>query len=164
MGWLDSNLTNFTLDNHALLDMTHNEYSRNNPFQEIYITKDMSGTNATINMDIDASTNKNNSDRLYVKGTHTGEHYITLNNVNADGKVDGAEGTVLVSVGTEQGNFKANDSEGTLYWNRYTLDSKESTTNGYKIDWYLKEVEIIPAYPLNPANPRPTTSVDGAWP
>lgn len=159
-GWMDSNLTNFTLDNHARLDMTYNEYSSNKLFQDIYINNNMSGTNATINMDIDAGTNTNNSDRLYIAGTHTGNHYITLNNVNADGNTDGAAGTVLVSVKDEQGNFFANDKESSLYWYKYTLDHQDSTTDGYNTDWYLKRVEIIPAYPLNPANPRPTTSVD----
>ncbi len=159
-GWMDSNLTNFTLDNHARLDMTYNEYSSNKLFQDIYINNNMSGTNATINMDIDAGTNTNNSDRLYIAGTHTGNHYITLNNVNADGNTAGAAGTVLVSVKDEQGKFLANDKESSLYWYKYTLDHQDSTTDGYKTDWYLKRVEIIPAYPLNPANPRPTTSVD----
>ena len=151
-GWMDSNLTNFTLDNHARLDMTYNEYSSNKLFQDIYINNNMSGTNATINMDIDASTNTNTSDRLYIAGTHTGNHYITLNNVNADGNTDGAEGTVLVSVNKEQGNFFANDKEGSLYWNKYTLDKQDSTTDGYNTDWYLKKVEFIPD--------KPTTSVD----
>ena len=159
-GSMDSNLTNLTLDNKALLDMTHNEYSGGKLFQNIYITNNMSGTDATINMDIDASTNKDNSDRLYIAGTHTGNHYITLNNVNADGNTDGAAGTVLVSVKDEQGKFLANDKESSLYWYKYTLDHRDSTTDGYNTDWYLKGVEIIPAYPLNPANPRPTTSVD----
>ena len=152
LGWQDSNLTNFTLDNHALLDMTHNEYSKGKLFQNIYITNNMSGTDATVNMDIDAGTNENNSDRLYIAGTHTGNHYITLNNVNADGNTDGAEGTVLVSVNKEQGNFFANDKEGSLYWNKYTLDKQDSTTDGYNTDWYLKKVEFIPD--------KPTTSVD----
>lgn len=151
-GWMDSNLTNLTLDNKALLDMTHNEYSSGEFFQNIYITNNMSGTNATINMDIDASTNTNNSDRLYIAGTHTGNHYITLNNVNADGNTDGAAGTVLVSVKDEQGNFFANDKEGSLYWNKYTLDKQDSATDGYTKDWYLKKVEFIPS--------KPTTSVD----
>ena len=151
-GWMDSNLTNFTLDNHARLDMTYNEYSSNKLFQDIYINNNMSGTNATINMDIDASTNTNNSDRLYIAGTHTGNHYITLNNVNADGNTDGAAGTVLVSVNEEKGNFFANDKEGSLYWNKYTLDKQDSTTDGYNTDWYLKKVEFIPD--------KPTTSVD----
>lgn len=120
----------------------------------------LKGDKSTFNMDIDASTNTDNSDRLYIAGTHTGNHYITLNNVNTDGNTDGAADTVLVSVKDEKGKFLANDKEGSLYWYKYTLDHKDSTTDGYNTDWYLKEVEIIPAYPLNPANPRPTTSVD----
>ena len=152
LGWQDSMLTNLTLDNKALLDMTHNEYSKGKLFQNIYITNNMSGTDATINMDIDASTNKDNSDRLFIAGTHTGNHYITLNNVNADGNTDGAAGTVLVSVKDEQGNFFANDKEGSLYWNKYTLDMQDSATDGYTKDWYLKKVEFIPS--------KPTTSID----
>lgn len=120
----------------------------------------LKGDKSTFNMDIDAGTNTNNSDRLYIAGTHTGNHYITLNNVNADCNTDGAAGTVLVSVKDEQGKFLANDKESSLYWYKYTLDHQDSTTDGYNTDWYLKRVEIIPAYPLNPANPRPTTSVD----
>ena len=112
----------------------------------------LKGDKSTFNMDIDASTNTNNSDRLYIAGTHTGNHYITLNNVNADGNTDGAAGTVLVSVKDEQGKFFANDKEGSLYWNKYTLDKQDSTTDGYTKDWYLKKVEFIPS--------KPTTSVD----
>lgn len=120
----------------------------------------LKGDKSTFNIDIDAGTNTNNSDRLYIAGTHTGNHYITLNNVNAGDNTDGAAGTVLVSVKDEQGKFLANDKESSLYWYKYTLDHQDSTTDGYNTDWYLKRVEIIPAYPLNPANPRPTTSVD----
>lgn len=112
----------------------------------------LKGDKSTFNMDIDAGTNTNNSDRLYIAGTHTGNHYITLNNVNADGNTDGASGTVLVSVKDEQGNFFANDKEGSLYWNKYTLDKQDSATPGYTKDWYLKKVEFIPS--------KPTTSVD----
>lgn len=112
----------------------------------------LKGDKSTFNMDIDASTNTNNSDRLYIAGTHTGNHYITLNNVNADGNTDGAAGTVLVSVKDEQGNFFANEKEGSLYWNKYTLDMQDSATDGYTKDWYLKKVEFIPS--------KPTTSVD----
>lgn len=112
----------------------------------------LKGDKSTFNMDIDASTNTNNSDRLYIAGTHTGSHYIKLNNVNADGNTDGAAGTVLVSVKDEQGNFFANDKEGSLYWNKYTLDKQDSATPGYTKDWYLKKVEFIPS--------KPTTSVD----
>ena len=141
-----------------------------NVFNSLYIGN-LSGNKTNFNMDIDAGTNANNSDRLYIAGTHTGEHYITLNNVNADDKIDGANGTVLVSVNNEQGKFFANDHEGSLYWKRYILDNKKSETTGYNTDWYLKEVQVIPATPvtpatplpsptpLEPAKPRPTTSV-----
>lgn len=112
----------------------------------------LKGDKSTFNMDIDAGTNTDNSDRLYIAGTHTGNHYITLNNVNADGNTDGAAGTVLVSVKDEQGKFLANDKEGSLYWDKYTLDKQDSATPGYTKDWYLKKVEFIPS--------KPTTSVD----
>lgn len=125
----------------------------------------LKGDKSTFNMDIDAGTNTNNSDRLYIAGTHTGNHYITLNNVNSEGKIDGAAGTVLVSVNNEQGKFFANDHEGSLYWYKYSLDSKPNEQAGsiYNTDWYLKEVEVIPALPLGPASStkiKPTTSVD----
>lgn len=125
----------------------------------------LKGDKSTFNMDIDAGTNTNNSDRLYIAGTHTGNHYITLNNVNSEGKIDGAAGTVLVSVNNEQGKFFANDHEGSLYWYKYSLDSKPNEQAGsiYNTDWYLKEVEVIHALPLGPAfstKPKPTTSVD----
>lgn len=145
----DSRLTTLTLKDNGLVDLTDKTYSDGN-FQNIYIEEEFNGGNGTINMDIDASTNTNNSDRIYVNGIHNGTHYITLNPLD-ENKLDGAAGTVLVSVYDEQGNFKANDSEGTLYWNRYELGSKESETEGYNTDWYLKNAERID---------EPTTSVD----
>lgn len=145
----DSRLTTLTLKDGGLVDLTDKTYSDGN-FQNIYIEKEFNGGNGTINMDIDASTNTNNSDRIYVNGIHKGTHYITLNPLD-ENKLDGAAGTVLVSVNDELGEFKANDSEGTLYWNRYELGSKESETEGYTTDWYLKNAERID---------EPTTSVD----
>ena len=63
-----------------------------------------------------------------------------MNNIGAS--TDGAKGTVLVSVADEQGDFKASDSEGTLYWNTYKLSKKtDGVTNGYTVDWVLDEVE-----------------------
>ncbi|WP_440445150.1 autotransporter outer membrane beta-barrel domain-containing protein [Phascolarctobacterium sp.] len=131
-------------------------------FRDLFIGT-LKGSNTNFNLDIDASKNTANSDRIYIAGTHTGNHYITLNNVNSEGKIDGAAGTVLVSVNSEQGKFFANDHEGSLYWYKYSLDSKDSGEAGYNTDWYLKEVEVIPALPLGPAfstNPKPTTSVE----
>lgn len=144
-----SHVTVLSLAGGGLVDLTDKTYSDGN-FQNIYIEEEFNGGNGTINMDIDASTNTNNSDRIYVNGTHKGTHYIKLNPLD-ENKLDGAAGTVLVSVNDEQGNFKANDSEGTLYWNRYELGSKESETEGYNTDWYLKNAERID---------EPTTSVD----
>lgn len=142
----DSNSTIQVLDtSKAKVDM------QDSHFKGLFIGT-LKGDKSTFNMDIDAGTNTNNSDRLYIAGTHTGNHYITLNNVNADGNTDGAAGTVLVSVKDEQGNFFANDKEGSLYWNKYTLDKQDSATPGYTKDWYLKKVEFIPS--------KPTTSVD----
>ena len=143
----DSTLTDLELSNNALLDMGKDS----SKFSSLKVNK-LDGDNGKLNMDIDAGTNTNNSDRLYIAGTHSGNHYITLNNVNADGNTDGAAGTVLVSVKDEQGNFFANDKEGSLYWNKYTLDMQDSATDGYTKDWYLKKVEFIPS--------KPTTSVD----
>ena len=143
----DSTLTDLELSNNALLDMGKDS----SKFSSLKVNK-LDGDNGKLNMDIDAGTNTNNSDRLYIAGTHSGNHYITLNNVNADGNTDGAAGTVLVSVKDEQGNFFANDKEGSLYWNKYTLDMQDSATAGYTKDWYLKKVEFIPS--------KPTTSVD----
>ena len=143
-----SRLTTLNLSDNGLVDLTDKKYNAED-FQSVYVDDKFNGNGGIINMDINAETNTNNSDRVYVGGTHSGTHYITLNNIGSN--IDGAEGTVLVSVNNEQGNFKANNSEGTLYWNRYELGSKESTTDGYKTDWYLKEAEQID---------EPTTSVD----
>ena len=148
-----SHVTTLNLNNGGLVDLTDKVYSDGN-FQSIYIDKEFNGNNGIIHMDIDASTSENNSDRVYVDGIHKDTHYITLNNVGAN--TDGAEGTVLVSVKDEQGEFKAKDSEGALYWNKYTLDrfdtsAGDEVTAGYNTDWYLKEVEQLD---------EPTTSVD----
>ena len=120
-------------------------------YRVLRVYNDLIGNGGTFNMDIDASQNVANSDRIYISGTHEGTHYITLNNIGAS--TDGAKGTVLVSVADEQGDFKASDSEGTLYWNTYKLSKKtDDVTKGYTVDWVLDKVEKNPDLP--------TTSVD----
>ena len=149
-------MNTLNIANGAKLDMTADK--DDNKFSKLYL-KNLKGDSASqnlIKMDIDASKNADNSDRIYVKGLHNGIHYITLDNVAADGSHDGAEGTVLVSVKDEQGEFKAKDSEGTLFWNKYDLAKYEeangdAVTEGYSTDWYLKDIEK-----LN----KPTTSVE----
>ena len=135
-------VTDLTLSKNALLDMTYNNETAAS-FRTLN-AKNLSGNNGIINMNIDASTNVNNSDRIYVDGTHSGTQYITLNNIGDS--TDGAHGTVLVSVKDEQGEFKANDSEGALFWNTYEIGRKDVTngeevTDGYNTDWYLKDIK-----------------------
>lgn len=144
----NSTLTN--LKNDTIVDMS----ADGNTFSTITVNNILN-SGGTFNMDIDASANKFNSDRIYVNGTHEGTHYITLNPLDIN-NIDGAEGTVLVSVRDEKGDFKAKDSEGALYWNKYTLDrfdtsAGDEVTADYNTDWYLKEVEQLD---------EPTTSVD----
>lgn len=152
----DSKLTTLTM-NGGMVDMTDTAYTDTvrHPFQKIYVNKTFDGNGGGFRMDIDASTHTDNSDRVYV-GTHTGTHSIWLNNVNADNITDGAEGTVLVSVKDEQGKFIAEDSEGTLYWNKYTLDNKINYKSDYRTDWYLAAVDTV-----DPGE-KPTTSVETA--
>ncbi len=139
----DSSLT--LLKNSTAVDMTYD----GNAFSNLNVVNLTDSDNGVFKMDIDAATNIDNSDRIYIDGTHTGTHYITLNNIGVS--TVGAAGTVLVSVNDEQGSFKANDSEGALYWNRYNLDSRQSTSKAYGTEWYLKEVEQLD---------MPTTSVE----
>lgn len=141
-------MNTLNIANGAKLDMTADK--DDNKFSKLYL-KNLKGDGASqnlIKMDIDASKNADNSDHIYVKGLHNGIHYITLDNVAADGSHDGAEGTVLVSVKNEQGEFKAKDSEGTLFWNKYDLAKYEkangdTVTEGYNTDWYLKDIEKL---------------------
>ena len=142
-----SELTDFNSANNSLLDMTQDSGAYSN----VTVNGNMTGNGGIIKMDIDETKNANNSDRLYVNGTHSGTHYIDINpgGTNFDGK--SAVGTVLVSVGTETGEFKAKDSEGTLFWNSYDLTQQDSTTGGYTKDWVVSEWT---------QKDEPTTSVD----
>lgn len=121
-----------------------------------YVTT-LSGDEGIINMNIDASQ-KDVSQKLFID-THTGTHYVRLNNIGTG--TDGAAGTVLIKVKNEQGVFKANDAEGTLFWNKYDLASRNvapairSNTDDYQTEWYLKGVQQIPGSDVN----NPTTSV-----
>lgn len=149
-----SPVTDLEIADGAVVDMTYSNTDAGSEFREL-IAKSISGEGGFINMNIDASANTDNSDRVYIDGTHSGTHYITLNNVDKSGMYDAA-GTVLVSVNDEQGEFLAKPDEGTLYWNKYTLDRLDKTdgetvTDGYNTDWILAEVE---------QTDDPTTSVD----
>lgn len=137
----DSYITDLNLGENSAVNLNYSsDVIPKNNYRVLRVYNDLIGNGGTFNMDIDASKNVQNSDRIYISGTHEGTHYITLNNIGAS--TDGAKGTVLVSVADEQGDFKANDSEGTLYWNTYKLSKKtDDVTEGYTIDWVLDEVE-----------------------
>lgn len=115
-------------------------------FQKLKINN-LSGS-GTIRMDYDdsqSSTDGSTADKLFINN-HSGTHCLYLNEVNGAAKLTGkAEDTVLVSVVNESGDFKA-ASDDNLTWNIYALNSKDSTTEGYKTDWYLtKNTNPTPA-------------------
>ena len=144
----DSNLTHLHNDN-SIVDMTH----VSNTFSTLTVDN-LSGENGVIKMDIDASQNSLNSDKLYVTDTLTGTQYIDLYEVNGYTPVgEEGVGTVLATVNNHNGSFAAVDGEGTLYWKRYELDHQDTadTSGNYTKDWYLKQVTNID---------QPTTSTD----
>lgn len=144
----DSNLTHLHNDN-SIVDMTHDS----NTFSTLTVDN-LSGENGVIKMDIDASQNSLNSDKIYVTDTLTGTQYIDLYEVNGYTPVgEEGVGTVLATVNNHNGSFAAVDGEGTLYWKRYELDHQDTadTSGNYTKDWYLKQVTNID---------QPTTSTD----
>ena len=144
----DSNLTHLHNDN-SIVDMTND----GNTFSTLTV-EHLSGNNGVIKMDIDASQNTVNSDKLYITDSLTGTQYIDLYEVNSYTPV-GVEGvgTVLATVNNNNGTLVAKDGEGTLYWKRYELDHQDTAdlSGDYTRDWYLKQVLDIEG---------PTTSTD----
>lgn len=116
-------------------------------FQKLKINN-LSGS-GTIKMDYDdskTSTDGSTADKLFIN-THSGTHCLYLNEVNGATSLTGnAKDTVLASVVNESGDFKA-ASDDNLTWNIYALNSKESTTEGYKTDWYLTNNTTTPPTP-----------------
>lgn len=144
---------NVTADSEAkTVDMTGSSsinLAHDHGFQKLKINN-LSGS-GTIKMDYDdskTSTDGSTADKLFIND-HSGTHCLYLNEVNGAATLTGkAEDTVLVSVVNENGDFKA-ASDDNLTWNIYALNSKESTTEGYKTDWYLTK------------NTNPTPSTQG---
>lgn len=130
----------------SIIDMT-----KDGGISSELIVDNYSGDNGVIKMDIDASKNTDNSDKLYINN-HSGLQYITLNTINGTEDTNAVVGTVLASVVTENGQFKAKDVEGALYWNSFDLSQKESAKEGFKTDWYISGVEQ--------QSDKGTTSVD----
>ena len=78
------------------------------------------GNGGVIKMDVDGSA-ANTADRLYINGTHTGNHLISIDNTITETAV----GTVLVSVGDEQGTFAAEKTEAHYIGMNMTLKTKQ---------------------------------------
>lgn len=126
-------------------------------FQKLKINN-LSGS-GTIKMDYDdskTSTDGSTADKLFINN-HSGTHCLYLNEVNGATSLTGnAKDTVLASVVNESGDFKA-ASDDNLTWNIYALNSKESTTEGYKTDWYLTNNTT----PHTPSTQGPTRAEAG---
>lgn len=140
----DSDATTVDMAGSSSINLAHDH-----GFQKLKINN-LSGS-GTIKMDYDDSKTSNDgstADKLFINN-HSGTHCLYLNEVNGTATLTGkAEDTVLVSVVNENGDFKA-ASDDNLTWNIYALNSKESTTEGYKTDWYLTK------------NTNPTPSTQG---
>ena len=105
-------------------------------------TDTFAGSGATVYLDADGSTNTGN-DHLYVAGTHTGTTALHLSSTS--NTWSGALGTVLASVGDEQGSFVSDGiTEAALYYYDLELASTtENVTDGYNTDWYLGEYKEL---------------------
>lgn len=95
------------------------------------------GDGATLYLDADGTTNTGN-DHLYVTGSHTGTTDLHLSSTS--NTWEGALGTVLASVGNEEGAFVSDgETEAALYYYNLELAStSDNVTDGYSTDWYLK--------------------------
>lgn len=143
----DSEVANVVMAGNSIIDLTQrNEATtvdmagsstHDHNFQKLKINN-LSG-NGTIKMDYDdskTSTDGSTADKLFINN-HSGTHCLYLNEVNGATSLTGnAEGTVLVSVVNEKGDFKAASNDN-LTWNIYALNKKDSATEGYTTDWYL---------------------------
>ncbi|MDL2280643.1 autotransporter outer membrane beta-barrel domain-containing protein [Selenomonadales bacterium OttesenSCG-928-I06] len=137
----------------GFVDMTADD--RDNPFSTLTV-ENLTGT-GTFLMDIDGSQ-VDQTDKVIVTDTFTGTQVISLKEINGlDSDLSigqKAKGTVLASVKNNDGEFVADDYEGSLYWERYTLEQKYNEDSQYT-DWYLGAVNV-----LNPED-KPTTTVEG---
>ena len=130
----DSEAATVDMAGSSTINLTHDH-----GFQKLKINN-LSGS-GTIRMDYDdsqSSTDGSTADKLFINN-HSGTHCLYLNEVHGTTSLTGnAEGTVLVSVINESGDFKA-ASDDNLTWNIYELNKKDSATEGYTTDWYLEK-------------------------
>lgn len=135
----DSQVTSLQVDKGII------HLNQNTTDQSLY-TGNFAGDGATVYMGHEGNTTQN--DRIYVKGTHTGTTQLLLHAVNGTW-TDGAIGSVLASVGDEQGSFYVPDTDDRLFFHRTLLDTYETSrgddvTDGYNTDWYIKGFQKLP--------------------
>lgn len=129
----DSKVTRL-LDENGLVHLDPNTTD-----QKLYLGN-FAGDGASVTLGHQGNARVN--DRIFVKGFHTGDTRLLLHVPN--GKwTDGAIGSVLVSVGKEQGKFYVPEQEDRLFFHQVLLDTHEKSkgdavTDGYNTDWYLK--------------------------
>lgn len=136
----DSEAFSVAMEGRSVIDLT-----AAGGYQKVKIAE-LSGT-GLVKLDYDdsrSSTDGSSADKLFVQ-KHSGTHYLYLNEASgASSLTGGADGTVLASVVHEEGAFKAASDDG-LSWRTYSLASKESSTDGYSVDWYLKKEASNPS-------------------
>ena len=152
---LSNGATWFVKDRHFINDLAADADIKDNHIHSL------TGNDGIIQIDIDAS--KNNDNNTVSIDEHSGAHFLNLLNTNTANITTGANGTVLVNVGQENGIFKVQSSENGLYWQTYELDKKD---NNGSTEWYIKSANKTPTIPSDPSAPstpnnpvKPTTSV-----
>lgn len=143
--------THFEATNGAKLNITDGSYIHdlhladgasvnmmpNTSFKKLHVDN-LSGGGGTFTLNIDA-TKHDKTDYLVITGKHEGTHYIKLRDTG--NFTEDVLGTGLVYVKDEQGEFLANDEEGTLYWDKYTLAKRVAEGKKYPYIWYIAEVK-----------------------
>lgn len=120
--------TNLTVSNGGKLNLSHAQ-------DFISLTTDsLSGQNGVVKLKVAGTA----SDKVYVTDTHEGRHSIDIANVGT--LQDDSTGVVLISVGKENGEFVAQDREGDLFWDHYSLKRVASADDAYEVDWILDGV------------------------
>lgn len=145
----NSKVTNLVMKNDGIVDMR----ADGNDYSWIYADT-LSGQGGTFKEDIDVRSME--ADRVYVGRNFTGNQSLDI--YQKDGYVPEentteGNGLVLATVNGD-GTFTAKDREGSLFYTRYELQSKESEEEGYETDWYLNRV-----YHVEPEE-KPTPTVE----
>lgn len=117
--------TNLTVSNGGKLNLSHAQ-------DFISLTTDsLSGQNGVVKLKVAGTA----SDKVYITGTHEGRHSIDIADIG--NLQDDSTGVVLISVGKENGEFIAQDREGELFWDHYSLKRVASADDAYEVDWIL---------------------------